>query len=127
MGVGLTPPVLPHASADAQAPVRKLAQPNEAKIQIAMVPTVAPAEAQGKLKELWQQAFLQHNVQPFHVQQALSAVPTEQIMFAQTFDALYIPQAKVGGDPNWSRPGGIDRRQIELLATRVSSNNQCFY
>ena len=128
LGLGMSPPALPSThSADPGAPARKLAQPNETKVQIGLIPTVAPQDAQGKLKELWTHAFFEHDVRPFHVQQALSAVPTEQLMFAQTFDALYIPQAKVGGDPHWHRDGSIDRRQIELLATRVSSNNQCFY
>eukprot|EP00937_MAST-01D_sp_MAST-1D-sp2_P001206 g1206.t1 len=109
LGVGMRSPALPSASADAGVPARQLSQPNETKVQIAMVPTVALADAKGKLKELWQRAFVAHNVKPFHVQQALSAVHTEQLMFARTFDSLYIPQAKVGGDPGWSRPGELIR------------------
>ena len=100
LGVGLSPPALPSASAEPGVPARRLSQPGETKVQIALVPTIALGDAKGKLKELWQRAFVQHDVKPFHVQQALSAVHTEQLMFARTFDSLYIPQAKVGGDPN---------------------------
>ena len=58
---------------------------------------------------------------------ALSSVPSEQAMYAQTFDAMYIPQHLVGGDPFWGRErdGSIDRMQIELIATRTSNLNQC--
>jgi hypothetical protein len=50
-------------------------------------------------------------------------------MYAITFDALYIPQHKVGAPKfiAWAREGSIDRAQIELLATRTSNLNQCFY
>ena len=74
LGLGLSPPPLPSAdSADPGAPARKLAQPNETKVQIGLIPTVAPQDAQGKLKALWTRAFFEHDVRPFHVQQALSA------------------------------------------------------
>jgi|EP01047_Picozoa_sp_COSAG01_P074014 hypothetical protein len=80
----------------------------------------------GMQRELWEREFEQPGSEsgPHHVQQALSLVPTELLMFAQAFEALYIPQGKVSV-VDWYRSGSIDRQQIELLATRVSYNNRC--
>jgi len=127
MALGLIAPALPSlTTASKTAPLRRTSNP-AAKVQIALVPTVAPADATGALLDMWTEKFLRHGVQPYHVQQALSLVPSEQAMFAQTFEALYMPQHLVGADPHWHRPGSIDRRQIELLATRTSRLNNCFY
>ena len=65
------------------APGRVWYNPEKTKVQISLVPTVAPKDATGALKELWEEAYFQHNRVPYHVQQALSAIPKEQLMFAQ--------------------------------------------
>ena len=127
LALGLAPLPLPEQSTASAAPAARVVSNPKARPHIAMVPTVAPEDADGALAELWTDEFYSQGAGPAHVQQALSALPTEMMQFAKIFNALYIPQAKVSADPTWHWPGSIDRQQIELIATRVSNNNQCFY
>ena len=59
------------------------------------------------------------------VVQAFTAVPdTNRVIWAMA-DAQYIPDKEMS-DPNWTR-GTLSRVQIELVATRVSQQRECFY
>ncbi|MFM8778419.1 MAG: hypothetical protein ACKOEF_03970, partial [Acidimicrobiaceae bacterium] len=59
------------------------------------------------------------------VVQAFSAVPeTNRVIWAMA-DAQYIPDKEMV-DPNWTR-GTLSRVQMELIATRVSQQRECFY
>ena len=59
------------------------------------------------------------------VVQAFTAVPeTNRVIWAMA-DAQYIPDKEMV-DPNWTR-GTLSRVQIELIATRVSQQRECFY
>lgn len=59
------------------------------------------------------------------VVQAFTAVPdTNRLIWAMA-DAQYIPDKQMV-DPNWTR-GTLSRVQIELIATRVSQQRECFY
>jgi hypothetical protein len=59
------------------------------------------------------------------VVQAFTAVPeTNRVIWAMA-DAQYIPDKEMI-DPNWTR-GTLSRVQMELIATRVSQQRECFY
>lgn len=59
------------------------------------------------------------------VVQAFTAVPdTNRLIWAMA-DVQYIPDKEMV-DPHWSR-GTLSRVQIELVATRVSQQRECFY
>jgi hypothetical protein len=59
------------------------------------------------------------------VVQAFTAVPeTNRVIWAMA-DAQYIPDKEMV-DPNWTR-GTLSRVQMELVATRVSQQRECFY
>ncbi len=59
------------------------------------------------------------------VVQAFTAVPdTNRVIWAMA-DAQYIPDKQMV-DPHWTR-GTLSRVQIELVATRVSQQRECFY
>lgn len=59
------------------------------------------------------------------VVQAFTAVPeTNRLIWAMA-DAQYIPDKEMI-DPNWTR-GTLSRVQMELIATRVSQQRECFY
>ena len=91
----------------------KLGQPSKQKpnnivaAQLNWVPVVGPADKDAA------------------VVQALTAVPeTNRVIWAMA-DAQYIPDKEMV-DPNWTR-GTLSRVQIELIATRVSQQRECFY
>ena len=59
------------------------------------------------------------------VVQAFTAVPeTNRLIWAMA-DAQYIPDKEMV-DPKWTR-GTLSRVQMELIATRVSQQRECFY
>ena len=91
----------------------KLGQPSKQKpnnivaAQLNWVPVVGPADKDAA------------------VVQALTAVPeTNRVIWAMA-DAQYIPDKEMV-DPNWTR-GTLSRVQMELIATRVSQQRECFY
>ena len=59
------------------------------------------------------------------VVRALSAVPSSRSTWSRLISAMYMDGADMA-DMNWSR-GTLDRRQIELVAARLSSLRECFY
>ncbi len=91
----------------------KLGEPSQTKpanivdAQLNWVPVVAPADEDAA------------------VVQAFTAVPdTNRVIWAMA-DAQYIPDKEMI-DPHWTR-GTLSRVQIELVATRVSQQRECFY
>ena len=75
--------------------------------QLNWVPVIAPADKDAA------------------VVQAFTAVPdTNRVIWAMA-DAQYIPDKEMI-DPHWTR-GTLSRVQIELVATRVSQQRECFY
>jgi hypothetical protein len=91
----------------------KLGQPSKQKpnnivaAQLNWVPVVGPADKDAA------------------VVQAFTAVPeTNRVIWAMA-DAQYIPDKEMV-DPNWTR-GTLSRVQMELIATRVSQQRECFY
>lgn len=61
------------------------------------------------------------------VVQAMSAVPAEFAMAWRLGGVQYMPLEEMV-DPAWRRPGSpFDRRQLELVATRLSAERECFY
>lgn len=59
------------------------------------------------------------------VVRALSAVPSSRAVHRKLIAAMYMDGADMA-DLDWSR-GTLDRRQIELVAARLSSLRECFY
>ena len=91
----------------------ELGQPSNQKpenivtAQLNWVPVVGPAD------------------QDAAVVQAFTAVPETNRMIWAMADAQYIPDKEMV-DPNWTR-GTLSRVQMELIATRVSQQRECFY
>ena len=56
---------------------------------------------------------------------ALSAVPTSHQTQRQLIEPMYMDGAAMA-DLDWTR-GTLDRRQIELVASRLSALRECFY
>lgn len=83
-----------------------------------------PAIANGKASAA--EADLYQGFRPANIVLALSLVPDELRSFKDLVAALYIPFRLVA---NIRTNGGraLDRGQMELLATRVSEVNKCFY
>jgi len=85
----------------------------------AWLPMLAPRDATGPDANLYfGEAFVPN------IARALSSVPSHVPALLGTMAAMYIPP---GGllDPSVSRD--LDRLQIELVASRVSALNECFY
>lgn len=59
-----------------------------------------------------------------YVVRALSLVPREVLAWSELSDAQYIPRREM---MNLGKARAIDRSQVELVAARVSSVNECFY
>lgn len=59
------------------------------------------------------------------VVRALSAVPSSRTTQRKLISAMYMDGAAMA-DMNWTR-GTLDRRQIELVASRLSALRECFY
>lgn len=85
----------------------------------AWVPMVEPADASGPESDLYAGIEFVPNIM-----KALSLVPNEARALQRSSDAHYVPVNKIG-DPSVRR--SIDRMQMELVASRVSALNQCFY
>lgn len=96
-------------------------RPPGAKPQGAWVDTVAPADVTEAEADLYGGASQTGNVLA-----AMSLVPSSVGLLTVISEAQYLKATEV---PNPSTNGGraINRMQMELLAGRVSSINECFY
>ena len=99
-------PALEISSAESGQPSNQIPD-NIVAAQLNWVPVVGPADNEAA------------------VVQAFTAVPeTNRVIWAMA-DAQYIPDKEMI-DPHWTR-GTLSRVQIELVATRVSQQRECFY
>jgi len=94
-------------------------RPDSAKPGTAWVPMIAPEDASGAEANLYDAAPLVPNIV-----RALSLVPDQARALQRSSTAHYLPVAQIG-DPSARR--ALDRPQMELVATRVSALNECFY
>jgi hypothetical protein len=94
-------------------------RPAGAKQWGAWVPMVAPEDADGPEVDLYGDVEFVPNIM-----RALSLVPDQARALQRSSNAHYLPVAKIG-DPSARRV--LDRMQMELVASRVSALNQCFY
>ena len=60
-----------------------------------------------------------------NVSRALSLVPAANALFMQNVSSMYVGRGGGFNDMVWDGP--LSRPQVELLAERVSSVNECFY
>lgn len=85
----------------------------------AWVPMIEPADANGPESNIYAGIDFVPNIM-----KALSLVPEEALALQRSSDAHYVPVNKIG-DPTVRRD--LDRMQMELVASRVSALNECFY
>lgn len=113
--LGVAPPAPPKPRTG--EPSRHL--PASAKPGAAWVPMIAPEDAAGPEADVYGGAAFVPNIV-----RALSVVPDETRTLQQVLGAFYLPVEQIG-DPTARR--SLDRMQMELVASRVSVLNQCFY
>ena len=115
--IGAPPPALP-AAADG-APSRE--RPASARVEAAWVPQI-PADG----GDDWTALYEERESVP-QIGRALSLVPAEVDALQLASVAHYMHLDHVL-DPTYQEPGrALDRLQMELIASRVSSINECFY
>lgn len=112
---GLAPP--PFEPVRPGEPDRHL--PDTARVDRHWVPTIRPDEAVGELDWLYDGGGAPN------VLRALSVVPDQLRQLRPLQAAGYVPGPHLM-DVTWDR-GGLDRRQIELVAAATSAVNECFY
>ena len=93
-------------------------RPRAARLDVAWVPMIPAREAVGAEADLWPPG------RTANVVRALSLVPDEVRTLKDLGSAHYIPFEKMA-DLHAGR--SLDRRQIELVAGRVSALRECFY
>jgi len=89
------------------------------RVDRAWVPMVRPESAEGMLKLMYEQLESSAGF-VFNVARALTAVPEA----VRDFFGAFIPNYATHGPV---RTGGLDRIQVELLASTTSDYNDCFY
>ena len=85
----------------------------------AWVPLLPPLIEDGPEADLWEAGA--------NVARALSLAPDEVRTLMDTIACHYIPYESVIGDWTICPNGGLNRIQMEVIAARVSSHNECFY
>jgi hypothetical protein len=89
------------------------------KVERAWVPMVEPGSAEGMLKRMYDE--LETSVGfVFNVARSLTAVPEAVRDFFSAFLPNYSTHGPVAS-------GGLNRTQVELLASSTSAWNDCFY
>jgi hypothetical protein len=112
---GLTPP--PFEPSRPGEPERTL--PAAAGVDRHWVPTIRPDDVPPELAGMYGEGGAPN------VMRALSAVPDELRRLRPLQAAGYVPGEHMM-DVTWDR-GGLDRRQIELIAAATSAAHECFY
>jgi hypothetical protein len=115
-GVGAVPYSLP----DPQPGTSSSQRPSGAKLNLAWVSTVAPEDAVGDEKDMYPGGWKAPNIR-----RAMSLVPEESAKFFELCDEHYIPTKWIWDMDKQIR--AITNTQIELVASRVSMLNGCFY
>jgi hypothetical protein len=85
----------------------------------AWVPMLPPVINEGPESDLWQAGA--------NIARAMSLVPDEVRTLMDTIACHYLPYESVMGDWTACPNGGLNRIQMEVIAARVSSHNECFY
>ena len=99
-------------------------RPDGAIVDTAWLPTVPPENASGDLLSIYPSNIGDAPNAP-HVRRAMSLVPKEALSFFGLNDVQYLPpEAMWQIDVN---PRSIEKSQVELVASRVSALNGCFY
>lgn len=88
-------------------------------VEHAWVPMVEPESAEGLLKLMYEEVLSVAGF-VFNVARALTSVPEA----VRDFFAAFFPNYSTHGSV---KPGGLDRSQVELLASSTSAWNDCFY
>lgn len=112
LGLGL----LPFPQAQPGEPSRK--RPSQVEDIGAWVPVLSARNPE--IREIFAQALRISNVA-----RAMSLAPSITRIQAQLVQALYIPVSAIASTADSGR--AISRPQIELIASRVSALNECFY
>lgn len=94
----------------------------EIESDAAWVPLIRSDAAPPELAEAW--LLEEIGMDPPNVLRVLSSVPAEQIAYLDLFEHMYVARRDL---LDWSVGTSISRGQMELLATRVSALNECFY
>jgi alkylhydroperoxidase family enzyme len=94
-------------------------RPASAKPETAWVPMIAPEDANGPEVDLYGDVAVIPNIM-----RALSLVPEEARALQRSSNAHYVSVAQIV-DPTVRK--SLDRMQMELVASRVSALNECFY
>jgi hypothetical protein len=97
---------------------------DNARVQMAWVPTVSHKDATGALAEEWYPGGKKGFVP--HVAQSLTLVPDEAISFKRKVMTQFYLNTGIINDVN-APVGSLERPQAEFLAARTSALNECFY
>ncbi len=117
--VGVEPASLPEP--EPGEPTKQ--RPKDADVDQAWVPRLPPAQADSPE---WR-ALYGERTQVAEVERALSLVPAEIHCLNRTAETHYMAFRHVP-DPHYSHPDrALSRAQTELVASRVSLINECFY
>lgn len=85
----------------------------------AWVPVLPSVVEDGPEADLWKRGA--------NIARAMSLVPDEVRTLLDTIACHYIPYESVMGEWTLCPNGGLNRIQMEVIAARVSSHNECFY
>lgn len=118
-GLGLPLPELPAARPGEPTRV----EPPVTQRKFSWVRTVPPKDATETLRAAWWPSGEESYVPRIH--QMLSLVPDEVLAFVHFAHTLYLPANAIIDFTSGGR--AISRAQMELLASRVSALNECFY
>jgi hypothetical protein len=113
LSIPLRPLPQPRPGSPERQPVRG------ATLERSWAPMVEPEAAEGPIKALYDVVESAAGF-VFNVARALSSVP----LACQDFFAAFFPNYSTHGPP---RPGGLNRVQVEMLASTTSAYNDCFY
>lgn len=98
-------------------------RPSGASPDSGWLPMIAPEDATGPEADLYGETGSIPDVVP-NIVRALSIVPNEARLIQELMASHYLPLASLN-DMSFER--SLSRVQIELVASRVSSYNDCFY
>jgi alkylhydroperoxidase family enzyme len=119
LGIGVEPYPLPDPTPGSPSQKR----PATAQTEGAWVPQIPTGDAGG---EDWVALYGDREFVP-QIGRALSLVPDEVEVLNRVSGAHYMVLDRVS-DPGYTEPGrSLDRVQTELVASRVSAINECFY
>jgi hypothetical protein len=113
-----------HALPDPIAGEPSRVLPQGARKDTAWLPTIPPENADETLLAIYPRNIGDAPNVP-HVRRAMSLVPAEAVSFFALNDVQYLPPEAMWNVP--INPRSISKSQVELVASRVSSLNGCFY